>query len=149
VRLVFLDTNVMLYCFDDFDPVKRDRAREWVASCWTRRCGRISMQVLNEFYSKARAKFPQAISMSEARAQVRRYENWVPWSMDHPTIEAAWAIESRYGLNYWDALIVAAAQAQGCTHLITEDLQHEQRIDSVQVINPFLVGPELLDAPAP
>jgi predicted nucleic acid-binding protein len=149
VKQVFLDANVLLYCFDDGDPKKRDRAREWVSACWTMRCGRISMQVLNEFYSKARTKFPSAISAGDARAEVRRYQHWQPWPVDHPTLEIAWAIESRYGLNYSDALIVAAAQVQGCTHLITEDLQHEQRIDNVQILNPFLVGPELLDAPAP
>jgi predicted nucleic acid-binding protein len=147
VSHVFLDTNVLLYCFDDHDPAKRDRARQWVGACWQRRCGRISMQVLNEFYSKARTKFTSAISAGDARAEVRRYQHWMPWSTDHATIEAAWAIESRYGLNYWDALIIAAAQVQGCGHLLTEDLQHEQRIDNVQIINPFLVGPELLDRP--
>ena len=43
----------------------------------------------------------------------------------------------------------AAAQQQGCTLLLTEDLQHDRRIDGLRIINPFLVGPELLDAPAP
>lgn len=146
---VFVDTNVLLYCFDDLDTAKRDRARAWIAACWTRHCGRISTQVLNEFYSIARRKFPTAISAGDARAEVRRYQNWRPWPVDHPTVETAWAIESRYGLNYWDALIVASAQQQGCTHLLTEDLQHEQTIDSVQIINPFLVGPDVLDRATP
>ncbi len=146
---VFVDTNVLLYCFDDRDTAKRDRARAWIAACWTRHCGRISTQVLNEFYSIARRKFPTAISAGDARAEVRRYQNWRPWPVDHPTVETAWAIESRYGLNYWDALIVASAQQQGCTHLLTEDLQHEQTIDSVQIINPFLVGPDVLDRATP
>lgn len=144
---LFVDANVLLYCFDDRDPDKRDRARTWVAVCWERRCGRISTQVLNEFYSNARRKFPNAISAGDARAEVRRYQRWLPWAIDHPTVETAWAVESRYGLNYWDALIVAAAQAQGCVYLLSEDLQHEQHIDKVQIVNPFLVGPELLDRP--
>jgi predicted nucleic acid-binding protein len=76
---------------------------------------------------------------------VRRYQRWQPWPNDHATVETAWAVESRYNLSYWDALIVAAAQAQGCRYLLSEDLQHEQQIDSVQIINPFLVGPELLN----
>lgn len=146
---VFVDTNVLLCCFDDRDTAKRDRARAWIAACWTRHCGRISTQVLNEFYSIARRKFPTAISAGDARAEVRRYQNWRPWPVDHPTVETAWAIESRYGINYWDALIVASAQQQGCTHLLTEDLQHEQTIDSVQIINPFLVGPDVLDRVTP
>lgn len=145
---VLLDTTVLLYCVDDQDLAKRDRAREWVAACWTRRCGRISVQVLNEFYSQARKKFASAIAAGDARAEVRRYQHWKPWQVDHPTVETAWAIESRYGLTYWDALVVASAQQQGCRYVISEDLPHGQQIDSVQILNPFLVGPDVLDAPA-
>ena len=145
---VFLDTNVLLYAVDDQDSVKRDRARQWLTACWQRRCGRLSTQVLNEFYANARRKFETAISAGDARAEVRRYQNWKPWVIDHPTVETAWAVESRYGLNYRDALIVASAQHQGCTVLLSEDLQHDQQIDSVRIVNPILVGPELLDATA-
>ena len=148
MRQVFLDTNVLLCAVDEKDVARRDRARQWLTACWQRRCGRLSTQVLNEFYANARKKFETAISAGDARAEVRRYQNWKPWVIDHPTVETAWAVESRYGLNYWDALIVASAQHQGCTVLLSEDLQHDQQIDSVRIVNPFLVGPELLDASA-
>ena len=29
--------------------------------------------------------------------------------IDHQTVETAWGVEARFGLPYWDALIVAAA----------------------------------------
>ncbi len=53
---------------------------------------------------------------------------------------------SRFGLSYRDALTVAAAQQQGCSYLLTEDLQHDQIMDGVRILNPFLVGPDRLDA---
>jgi len=143
--LVLVDTNVLLYCFDDRDPVKRDLAQAWITACWTRRCGRIGVQVLNEFYANARKKFASAISAGDARAEVRRYQQWKPWQIDHATVETAWAVESRYGLNYWDALIVASAQHQGCGYVLSEDLQHGQQIDGVRILNPFVTGPEVLD----
>lgn len=139
---VFVDTNILLYCFDSRDGEKRSSAQAWVACCWRLQCGRISTQVLNEFYSNARKKFSNAISAGDARAEVRRYQHWQPWAIDHATVESAWAIESRYELNYWDALIVAAAQQQGCVHLLSEDLQHGQEIDGVQVVNPFKTTPQ-------
>jgi predicted nucleic acid-binding protein len=145
MNTVFVDTNVLLYAFDDLDPGKQQRARQWIGECWQRRCGRISTQVLNEFYANARRRFANAISAGDARAEVRRYQAWSPWVVDQPTIESAWAVESRYQLNYWDALMVAAAQHQGCALLLTEDLQHGLRIDKLQIANPFLVGPEILD----
>jgi predicted nucleic acid-binding protein len=145
---VFIDTNVLLYGVDDADPVKRDRAREWIAACWQRRCGRLSTQVLNEYYVNVKKKFSKAIAQGDARAEIRRYQHWRPWVIDHPTIETAWAVESRFGMHYWDALMIAAAQQQGCTLFLSEDLQHEQQIDGVRIVNPFLAGPEMLDATA-
>ena len=144
--LLFVDTNVLLYGVDDRDPAKREQSRAWLAACWRRRCGRISTQVLNEFYWNARKKFPSMLSAGDARAEVRRYQHWQPWQIDHATVESAWAIESRWQLSYWDALMVAAAQQQGCTLMLTEDLQHDQLIDGLRIVNPFMAGPELLDA---
>jgi predicted nucleic acid-binding protein len=86
------------------------------------------------------------MASGDARAVVRRYQRWQPWVPDHATVETAWAVESRFGFSYWDSLIVASAKAQGCRYVLTEDLQHEQTIDSVQILNPFLVGPDVLDA---
>ncbi len=141
-RTVFVDTNVLLYCFDGRDPAKRAGAQAWVSHCWQHHCGRISSQVLNEFYSNARRKFASAISAGDARAEVRRYQHWQPWAIDHATVESAWAIESRFDLNYWDALILASAQQQGCGHLLSEDLQHGQQIDGVEIVNPFKATPQ-------
>lgn len=147
--LLFVDTNVLLYSVDDRDLAKRNQARAWLAACWTGRCGRVSTQVLSEFYWNARKKFPSILSAGDARAEVRRYQLWQPWVIDHATVESAWAAESRWQLSHWDALMVAAAQQQGCAALLTEDLQHDQLIDGVRVLNPFLTGPEWLNNPGP
>ena len=47
---VFVDTNVLVYGRDATDPVKHARASEWVAHLWERGNGRLSMQVLQEYY---------------------------------------------------------------------------------------------------
>jgi len=142
--IVFVDTNVLLYSEDTADAAKQGAAKAWLRELWVRRCGRLSTQVLNEFYAVSTRKLRPPMAAGDARAEVRRYQRWQPWVVDHATVEAAWAVESRYGLHYWDALMVASAQQQGCTILLTEDLQHDQQIDGVRIINPFLVGPEML-----
>ena len=143
--IVFVDTNVLLYAEDGADKLKHCAARDWLRELWLRRCGRLSSQVLHEFYVNATRKLRPPMPAGDARAEVRRYQRWQPWLVDHATVESAWAIESRYSVSYWDALMVAAAQHLGCTMLLTEDLQHDQSFDSLRVVNPFLVGPELLD----
>jgi predicted nucleic acid-binding protein len=105
--------------------------------------------VLHEFYVNATRKLTPPMPAGDARAEVRRYQRWQPWAVDHATVEAAWAVESRHGLHYWDALMVAAAQQQGCDLLLTEDLPAGQQFDGVTIVNPFLVGPERLQAPTP
>ena len=120
---VFVDTNVLVYADDGREPAKRDQARAWLARIWAEPRG-------------------------DARAEVRRYQHWNPWSTDHQTVETAWALEARFALSWWDALMVAAGLHQGCEMLLTEDLQHDQRIDNLRIVNPFRVGPELLDEPA-
>lgn len=145
--MVFVDTNVLLYGEDAADPRKQAQALDWLRALWQRRCGRLSTQVLNEFYVNATRKITPAMPPGDARAEVRRYQRWTPWHIDHATAEVACSVETRYGLSYWDALVVAAAQQQGCIWLLTEDLQHDQQFDRVRIVNPFLVGPELLDAP--
>ena len=143
---VFVDTNVLLYSEDGAHRAKQARAVEWLHALWLRRLGRLSTQVLNEFYANATHKIKPPMPQGDARAEVRRYQRWQPWLLDHATVETAWSVQSRFGLSYWDALIVAAALAQGCRYLLSEAMQHLQVMDQMQIINPFLVGPELLDA---
>ena len=142
---VFVDTNVLLYSEDLADAAKHGAAHEWLQTLWLRRCGRLSTQVLHEFYVNATRKLRPPMSAGDARAEVRRNQRWQPWLVDQATVETAWALESRYALSYWDALMAAAAQQQGCALLLTEDLQHDQLIDGLRIVNPFLAGPELLD----
>ena len=148
MNAVFVDTNVLLCSEDGADRTKQARAIDWLRTLWLKRLGRLSTQVLNEFYANATHKLKPPMPQGDARAEVRRYQRWQPWLVDHATVETAWSVQSRFHLNYGDALIVAAAQAQGCRYLLSEDMQHEQVMDKMQVINPFLVGPELLDSPA-
>lgn len=142
---VFVDTNVLIYSEDGRLPDKQAQALAWLRVLWQRRAGRLSNQVLNEFYTNVTRKITPPMQAGDARAEVRRYQRWQPWAIDHPTVETAWSVESRFGFSYWDALIVASAQTLGCRYLLSEDMQHGQVVDSVQILNPFLVGPEILD----
>lgn len=144
---VFVDTNVLLYALDPRDAGKQTAAQAWLQRCWTQDCGRVSTQVLNELYANLRRVAP-ATPVDEARRIVRAYRAWTPWIVDDETVDRAWDLQDRFSLAYWDALMVAAAQQQGCGWLLTEDLQHDQRIEKLRILNPFLAGPELLDAPA-
>lgn len=143
---VFVDTNVLLYAVDPRVAVKQAAAQAWLRQCWQRDCGRISTQVLHELFANLRRVAP-SLSAEDARRLVREYRAWTPWLVDDDTVDTAWQLQDRFNFQYWDALMVAAAQAQGCSLLLTEDLQHDLRVDQLRILNPFLIGPEVLDAP--
>ena len=51
-------------------------------------------------------------------------------------------IEQRYRLSWWDSMVVAAAQLQDCTLLLTEDLQDGMVFGAVIVRSPFTLAVE-------
>ena len=136
---VFVDSNVFLYAMDGADPRKQQIARDWRAELWKSRLGRVSFQVLNEFYVNAVRLKPAA--SDEARAEVRDLLAWNPVVVDAAVIERGWKLQDRYQLSFWDSLIVAAAKTAACGFLLTEDLQDGQKLDGVEVVNPFLRRP--------
>lgn len=136
---VFVDSNVFLYALDEADPNKQKAARSWRAELWRSHRGRVSFQVLGEFYVNAVRKRPAA--REEARAEVRDLLAWNPVVTDAVLLERGWELQDRYRLSYWDALIVAAAKAVSCRYLLTEDLQSGQALDGIEVVNPFLRAP--------
>jgi predicted nucleic acid-binding protein len=144
---VFVDTNVLLYAVDEAEPRKHGAAIEWRADLWRSRRGRVSYQVLQEFYVQALRKNPKRTAA--ARAEVRDLLAWDPIPVDGAVVEGAWHLQDRYRLSFWDALIVAAAHAAGCGYLLTEDLSHGQILDGVRVVSPFEVSPRALDGPPP
>lgn len=139
--LVFVDSNVLLYRHDSADPGKQEAAAAWLARLWQSRTGRLSLQVLQEFYVNATQKLKPGLDRRLAREEVLDLRAWRPFTVSVDTVETAWRFQDRFGLSFWDSLIVATAKAGGCRYLLTEDLQHGQDLDGVEVLNPFLVRP--------
>jgi predicted nucleic acid-binding protein len=134
---VFVDTNVLIYCRDASEAEKQQRAMEWMRHLWTTRSGRLSIQVLQEFYAVVTGKLDPGLDPEIARADVRSLLTWKPVRIEADVIEAAWLLQDRHSLSWWDALIVSAAQVAGCGYLLSEDLQAGQRFGNVVVVDPF------------
>ena len=138
--LVFVDSNVLIYAVDESNPKKHEAARLWRSELWKSRLGRISFQVLQEFYANIDRKWPAA--REQAQAEIRNLMAWRPVAVDAEMFEQAWKIQERYRISFWDSLIVAAAKAASCRYLLTEDLQKGQEMDEVVVVNPFRSSPD-------
>jgi len=136
---VFVDTNVLIYALDPTDLLKQRAAQAWRSHLWNRENGRISFQVLQEFYAKVIYKWPSA--RKEARDEVRDLLAWRPVSLSADILNSAWTLQDRYQLSFWDALIVAAAKSLSCRYLLTEDFHSGQNLDGLIVVSPFLSDP--------
>jgi predicted nucleic acid-binding protein len=141
----FVDTNVLVYCRDRSEAEKQPRAEEWLAHLWNTGAGRVSMQVLNEFYVTVTQKLRPGLDPLNARDDVRSLLAWQPLHLDPLAIEEAWGIQDRYGASFWDSLIVAAALRTGSRYLLSEDFRDGQLLDGLRVVDPFRHRPQDLD----
>lgn len=139
--LVFVDTNVLVYARDSSEGEKQKRASSWITGLWQSRQGRLSLQVLHEYYVTVTRRLKPGLKQELARADVQNLRAWRPLALNAPVLQGAWTIEERYGLSFWDGLIVSAAQLADCRYLLTEDLQNGQRFDALQVLDPFQAEP--------
>ncbi|MGC4028195.1 MAG: PIN domain-containing protein [Steroidobacteraceae bacterium] len=142
----FVDANVLVYAYDPSEPLKREVAAALLSRLWRESSGRTSIQALNEFYSVRTCKLAVRVDRAQAWAELENFFQWNPRPLDPELLQSARQIEQRYQLNWWDCLIVAAAQLQGCAVLYTEDLQHGAIFNGVRVVNPFLA--EVHEEPA-
>lgn len=138
MSLVFVDTNILAYARDARDCGKQSIAMAWLKALASSRSGRLSWQVLLEFYVVA--THPRKLAMPEATAQadVLALQAWAPVPTDSDLLQGAWRVQSKYDLSWWDSLIVAAALSAGCETLLSEDLQDGQCIEGhLTILDPF------------
>lgn len=134
---VFVDTNVLVYARDASDPEKQAAAAAWMQHLWASAGGRLSLQVLQEYYVTVTRELDPGLTADEARDDIRDLAAWRPIRIDEAVVEAAWRLEGRYELSFWDSLIVAAAQAAACEAILTEDLRHGLEVDGLRIADPF------------
>ena len=135
---VFIDTNVWVCAQDTADRRKQSAAKQRLRE--ERRTSEvvISTQVLQELYASLTRGTRPILPADAAEEAVRDLTDLTVVQIDAARILEAIGQSQRSKLSFWDALIVRAAVAGGCGRLLSEDLNHGQVIEGVQVENPFL-----------
>jgi predicted nucleic acid-binding protein len=136
----FLDTNLFIYAIDTSPDLKEKReiARHLIIEYIKNETGVISIQVLQEFYQVSTHKIQVPLSSQEALEYLHYMAVLDTVHPQFDMIVAAIRLHERLRISFWDALILQAALAAGCTRLLSEDLQHGLEIDHLIVENPFL-----------
>jgi len=133
----FVDTNILLYAKDTSEPEKQPVAEALMRELWEERSGRLSVQVLNEYFVNATQKLRPGLTREEAWSDIEAFAVWDPRVIDSDLMAGAFRIQGRYGLSWWDSLIVAAAVETGCDEIVSEDLSAGQEYEGIRVFNPF------------
>lgn len=133
--MTFIDTNVVVYASDPSDARKNELAVEILADAFDNDQYVISSQVLNEFINTALNKLKKSNEEVIGHLHQLKTMRVVPVSAEW--LERAIEIRSRYDLQFYDSLLLAAAEALGCDEFLTEDLNDGQMYGSVKAVNPF------------
>jgi len=132
----FADTDVLLYAISRA-PAEQDKAKR-ASDILADRDLALSVQVLQEFYVQAtRASRPDALSHRQAVLLIESFGRFRVQDLTTAIMMAALDTRQRFQLSYWDAAIIEAARAAGCTCVLSEDLSDGQDYGGVQVTNPF------------
>ena len=136
-ELVFVDTNILVYAHDADAGMKHERAVSILKELWDKDTGRMSVQVLQEFYINVTKKLTTRLARSSAREVVEIYAAWIHEPTTPETVLRATDIAELAQISFWDALILASAEKSGAATLYSEDLNHGQSIVGIQIVNPL------------
>ncbi len=138
----FVDTNILVYAHDRSGGEKHLRAQTLIAELWRTGAGVLSTQVLQEFCVNLRRKTAKPPSVEALRAIVQDYLTWKIVVNDGDSVIEALALEYRYSISFWDALIIHAAEVAEASILYSEDLSDGQWYGTVRAVNPFKIQSE-------
>jgi predicted nucleic acid-binding protein len=139
---LFLDTNLFVYQIEARDELKAPIAEQIIREAVTTGNACISFQVIQECLNTITRKASAPLGTAETQDYLDAVLG--PLLIVCASVglySKAIEIQARYRFSFCDALIVAAALEAGCTRLLTEDLQHGQRIGDLVIENPFLAHP--------
>ena len=135
--VVFVDTHILIYAHDADAGSKRTRAEAILRERGGSGDGRLSVQVLQEFYVNATRKLATPIAQMSAREVVSSYSAWVREPTTADTVSRAIDVAALAQMSFWDALIVASAEQADATRIYSEDLNAGQAIAGIRIANPL------------
>ena len=140
----FIDSNILVYSYDNAEPNKRALARELIARLVRNGNGVVSVQVLGEFFNIVTRRISNPLTIEQADRAVGAIGSFPKLdvlNIDIAMVRRAIATHSRYGTTYWDSLIIAAAERASCDHILSEDFNAGQSYHGILAVNPFAAEP--------
>lgn len=130
-----LDTNVLIYAHDPRDPAKQERAVSLIQSLTE---GVLLWQVACEYLAASRKLESLGFNREQARQDIQDFRQvWTTILPGWEILDETEKLMGNHSLSFWDAMIVAACLRGSVTRLYTEDFDGYQRVDGLEIVNPF------------
>jgi len=133
--LIFIDSNIVVYANDSRNPEKQHIALRVIGDALRAGTGVISTQVLQEYANVALGKLAQRQDV--VLRQLAILERLEVVSQTPALVRRAVELRTLYGISFWDASIVSAAESRECRKIVSEDLNAGQFYSGAAVVNPF------------
>lgn len=130
-----LDTNILVYADAADEPGKQRRALDVIQEHRSAGTAVLSTQVLQEYVNVAVRKL--GLPTPLIRQRLAFYGRFEVVQTTPELIAGALDLHVLHGLSFYDAMIVQAARASGCTRVLSEDMQAGAQLGGVQIVNPF------------
>ena len=133
-----IDTNVLVYAYDRSEPDKQRRALEVLDGLARAGDGRLSAQVLSEFFVNVTRKIAAPLTIAQAGQRIEHYvQIWPVFPVTSQVVFEAVRGVREYQLSFWDAQIWAAARLNRVSTVLTEDFNPGAVIEGVRFVDPF------------
>jgi predicted nucleic acid-binding protein len=132
---VFLDTNILIYCYSVDEQEKQEKALKLLDKHSENSL--ISTQVINELSNVLFKKFKlSSVEIENTILEIDNYISIVNFTLT--TQIKALKIKDKYKLQFYDSLVIATAIENNCTIVYSEDMQDGLLIEKIlTIINPF------------
>lgn len=136
-----VDTNILIYRLDNQDLMKKAKAQALIQQLRQSATPTVLVwQVAGELLRQLRAwQTQKKLSRNGCLAYFAVYRRLFPLVLPTSNVlDRALFLGDRYSLSHWDSMLLGACQEAGVDTLYTEDMGSPTRIDTVQLVNPFV-----------
>jgi predicted nucleic acid-binding protein len=135
---ILIDTNLLIYLYDQNEPAKQGQARDVLDQLELSRSGRLSVQCLAEFFSIVTRKLSPPLTAEQALRQVSLLARlWPVYDLTPMIVLEAGRGVRDHALSYYDAQIWASARLNQVPVVFSEDFADGTTLEGVRFVNPF------------
>ncbi len=137
-EIFLIDSNVLIYNYDEADPAKHKTAKALLDSCWKGGMKfAVSSQNLSEFfYVTTRKNILDKKKAIIIISDIINFPGWIKISFDHNTVLEAAKISEEHNMHYWDALLAATMRQNNVLSIYTENAK-DFHVPWLNVVDPF------------